>query len=434
MGPVQITGRQPQIARTVEKPRNSIISPFLLLCGIGLFAIFSSTMSKNPALPLFAKDLGATEQYIGFIAAASTVVGILTSIPAGALSDLYGRRRVILAATFVFASAPFLYLFVSSPWQLALVRVYHGLATAIFGPVAMALVSDLFKTGRGESMGWYSSSTLLGRAAAPFVGGTLLTALAGSSAGGSGPWLGLTSYQWVYLVCGVAGIIAMGAATRLPVDNRTRGGATLGESWTKLRAGLGDVARSRPILVTSVMEALQYFSYGAMEAFLPLYAIFFVEPKLSTIEVGTIFLAQILTTALTKPLMGRTSDRVGRRPVIALGLVLSGASMALFVTTGSFPLLLGIGMLYGLGLSVVTSATSAYVSELAKAGHYGSALGVLSTIMDVGQSMGPIVTGFLVASAGYRPAFFFVAALLLVGTAGFWFLAPRPSGERPLVG
>ena len=422
------------MARSTEKLRGSVFSPFLLLCGIGLFAIFSSTMSKNPALPLFARDLGAPDQYIGFIAAASTVVGILTSIPAGALSDLYGRRRVILAATFVFASAPFLYLFVSTPWELALVRVYHGLATAIFGPVAMALVADLFKTGRGESMGWYSSATLVGRAAAPFVGGAILAGAAGSAAGGTSPLLGLSSYQWVYVVCGVAGLVALGGATRLPIDDRTRDGATLDESWRKLTAGLREVARSRPILVTSVMEALQYFSYGAMEAFLPLYAIFFVEPRLTTVEVGTIFFAQILVTALTKPIMGRASDRIGRRPVIALGLLLSGASMALFVTTGSFPMLLVVGMLYGLGLSVVTSATSAYVSELARAGHYGSALGVLSTIMDVGQASGPIVTGLLVAGAGYRPAFFFVAALLLVGTAGFWFLAPRPSGERSPIG
>lgn len=412
------------MSQVAERRPGSRVSPFLLLCGIGLFAIFSSTMSKNPALPLFARDLGATEQYIGFIAAASTVVGVLTSIPAGALSDLYGRRRVILAATFVFASAPFLYLFVTTPWQLALVRVYHGLATAIFGPVAMALVADLFQTGRGESMGWYSSSTLFGRAAAPFVGGSILAALSGPMGVGAGLSSGLTSYQWVYLLCGVAGLITMGVATRLPVDNRTRDGATLGESWAKIRAGLGEVARSRPILVTSVAEALQYFSYGAMEAFLPLYAVFFVEPKLSTVEVGTIFLAQILTTALTKPFMGRVSDRVGRRPVIALGLVFSGLSMGLFVTTGNFPLLVCIGILYGLGLSVVTSATSAYVSELAKASQYGSALGVLSTIMDVGQATGPIVTGLIVATAGYRPAFFTVAALLLAGTVAFVALVP----------
>lgn len=411
------------MGRVASKASQAAVSPFLVLCGIGLFAIFSSTMSKNPALPLFAKDLGATEQYIGLIAAASTVVGVLTSIPAGALSDLYGRRPVILAATFVFATAPLLYLFVSSPWQLGLVRVYHGLATAIFGPVAMALVADLFAKGRGESMGWYSSATLVGRAAAPFVGGTILAALATAGTSGAGAPLGLTSYQWVYIVCGVAGLAALLAAIRLPVDNRTRGGGTPSESWRRLKAGLGEVVRGRLILVTSVAEALQYFSYGAMEAFLPLYAVFAVQPRLSTVQVGTIFLAQILTTALTKPLMGRTSDRVGRRPVIVLGLLLSAGSMALFVTTGSFPLLFVIGMLYGLGLSVVTSATSAYVSELAKAGQYGSALGVLSTIMDVGQSAGPIVTGLLVVGFGYRPAFWFVAALMVLGTTGFWFLS-----------
>jgi len=400
------------------------LSPFLLLCGTGLFAIFSSTMSKNPALPLFAKDLGATEANIGFIAAASTVVGVVTSLPAGALSDLYGRRRVILASTFIFASAPFLYLLVSNPWQLAAVRVYHGFATAIFGPVAMALVADLFQTGRGESMGWYSSATLIGRSVAPFVGGAVL-------------WLAVSQYQWVYVLCGVGGLIALGIATRLPVDNRTQAGASLGDSWRKLRTGLGEVVRSRPILVTSATEALQYFSYGALETFLPLYAVFVA--KLTTIEVGTIFLAQILTTALTKPIMGRTSDRIGRRPMIALGLLLSGACLALVAlsalvvgtlpTAGSFAVLLLIGVAYGLGLSVVTSSTSAYVSELAKAGSYGAALGVLSTIMDVGHSTGPMVTGLLVAGFGYQPAFLAVAVLLLAGTVGFWLLAPRPAPQ-----
>jgi len=395
------------------------LSPFLLLCTTGLFAIFSSTMSKNPALPLFAKDLGATEANIGFIAAASTVVGIFTSVPAGALSDLYGRRRVILASAFVFASAPFLYLLVTDPWQLALVRVYHGFATAIFGPVAMALVADLFSKGRGESMGWYSSATLFGRSAAPFVGGFLLA---------------FASYRWVYVACGLAGLVALLLAARLPIGGHTQPGATMAESWQKLRRGLGEVVRSRPILAISATEALQYFSYGALETFLPLYAVFVA--KLSTVEVGTIFLVQVLTTALSKPLMGRTSDRIGRRPMIAAGLGISGLSMALVAftsvllgmapPTASFAYLLVVGIIYGLGLSVVTSSTSAYVSELARASAYGSALGVLSTIMDIGHSTGPMVAGLLVAGFGYQATFVSVAALLLVGTVGFWLLGPRP--------
>ncbi|MBM3135254.1 MAG: MFS transporter, partial [Chloroflexi bacterium] len=93
-------------------------SPFLLLCGLGLCAIFSSTMSKSPVLPLFAQHLGASKADIGFIAAASTIIGIVTNLPAGALSDVWGRKRVILVAALVFASAPFLYFFVTTPWQL----------------------------------------------------------------------------------------------------------------------------------------------------------------------------------------------------------------------------------------------------------------------------------------------------------------------------
>ena len=406
------------------------LSPFLTLCGVGLFAIFSSTMSKNPALPLFAKDLGATEADIGFIAAASTVVGVISSLPAGALSDLYGRRRVILAATLVFASAPFLYLLVGTPGQLAAVRVYHGFATAIFGPVAMALVADLFRTGRGEQMGWYSSATLVGRAAAPFVGGSILAVAAMLG-------MGLGGFRVVYVVCGIGGLIALYGAWRLPIDNRTRGGATFAETWVTLRAGLRDVVRSRPILVTSASEALQYFSYGALETFLPLYAVYALG--LSTVEVGTVFLIQVLTTALSKPLFGRTSDRMGRRPMIALGLVVSAAALGLVALIGTFGLgsgsqmivfglLLVAGALYGLGLSVVTSSTSAYVSELAKAGSYGSAMGVLSTIMDVGHSTGPMAMGLLVVGLGYSTSFGIVAALLVVGTLAFLTLAP-PRGD-----
>ena len=91
----------------------SPLSPFRLLCGTGLMALFSSTMSKSPVLPLFADRLGASAADIGLIAAASTVVGIVVSLPAGALSDLWGRRRVILLAMVVFASAPFSYLVVT---------------------------------------------------------------------------------------------------------------------------------------------------------------------------------------------------------------------------------------------------------------------------------------------------------------------------------
>ena len=52
--------------------------------------------------------------------------------------------------------------------------------------------------------------------------------------------------------------------------------------------------------------------------------------------------------------------------------------------------------------------------DFCKARHYGAAMGTFGTIFDVGHAAGPIVTGLLVASFGYGPAFAIVATLLCV--------------------
>ncbi len=155
--------------------RTGFSKAFLALSASGLLAILSSTMSKSPTLPLFAQSLGLSESEIGLVAAASTVTGIVVNFVAGAFSDIYGRKKMLITAGFFFASAPFLYLFVADAWQLALVRVYHGVATAAFTPVAMALIADMYKSRRGEMMGYFSSATLIGRLAAPITAGAILS-------------------------------------------------------------------------------------------------------------------------------------------------------------------------------------------------------------------------------------------------------------------
>jgi len=129
--------------------KNSEKTVFLTLCIMGFFAILSSTMSKNPVLKPFALSLGTPTNWTGFVASASTIPGILVSLPAASLSDVYGRKKFLLISGIVFASAPFLYLLITVWWQLILVRFYHGFATAIFVPVAEAALAEAFPTKRG---------------------------------------------------------------------------------------------------------------------------------------------------------------------------------------------------------------------------------------------------------------------------------------------
>ncbi len=400
------------------------LTPFRLLCGVGLFAIFSSTMSKSPVLPLFADHLGASEADIGLIAAASTVVGILVSLPAGALSDLWGRRRVILLAMAVFASAPFLYLPVTGVWGLVGVRVYHGLATAIFGPVALALVADLFSSERGEKMGWYSSATLVGRSLAPFVGGAVLGVFAVGEA------ISFQGVQVVYVVCGLGGVVALVLSLRLPIRAETSAdevSPTAGQKWREVRLGLKEVLSHPGILFTSATEAVQYFAYGAMETFLPLYAL---RIGLSTYEIGLLLGLKVVVLTLTKPVMGRFSDRHGRRGQIAVGLLVAAVGLVLVPFCHSFWLLLPIVLAFGLSMATVTASTAALVSDLARAGSYGAALGTMSTIMDIGHASGPVVSGLLIKRYGYGVGFPAVGLVLALVSLLFSAVVRAPQPEQ----
>ncbi len=381
------------------------ISPFILLCIMGGLAIFSSTMAKNPALPLFIRSMGVPVSTLGFIAAASTVVGIVVSLPAGILSDLIGRRRVILMAAIVFATAPFLYLIITEPWQLVLVRIYHGLATAILGPVAMAVVADTFEKGRGERMAWYSSATMIGRFIAPFVGGILIFG---------------DNFHWVYLADGVAGVMAFLAAIRLPLAANTAGSAW--QAFQSQRGKYGQeiafVFRHPGILATSGIEAVQYFAFGCLETFLPVY----LNEKLGykAWEIGLLFTLQILAATFTKPIMGRLSDRYGRLPLITAGLALGGIATAVLILYSNYFVIAVLIAVFGLGLATVTASTSALVADLSRSQGRGGALGILSSIMDVGQSTGPMVAGALITATSYRMTFGIVGAGMVAVSLIYW--------------
>src|SRR5829696_1844030 len=113
------------------------------MCAAASLAYCSYAMCRSPLLPLFARQLGADVQMVGLVSAASTLTGMFLKLPAGALSDVLGRRVLLIAGSIVFAVMPFTYLAVASVGVLIGIRAIHGSATAIFGPVASATLSDV---------------------------------------------------------------------------------------------------------------------------------------------------------------------------------------------------------------------------------------------------------------------------------------------------
>ena len=338
----------------------------------------------------------------------------MISLPAGSLSDVLGRRKVLLISSVIFASAPFLYLLVNLWWQLALVRFYHGFATAMFVPVAEALVTEAYPTRRGERISLFSSATVIGRSIAPLLGGTILVV--------ANPGLlpeQYSNFAGLYLAVGVVGVTVF--ITALPFLGKTKNASAREATKVNLRKvirGWKDIAKTHGVLAVSLVEAGQYYTYASIESFLVKYMTYVAF--IDGFSQGVIMFSLVIVVVLSKPLIGRLSDKTGRRTPIVLGCIVSSIPVVAVPFFTQFSALLILAMAYGLGFSMVTSATPALVSELVPLEACGGAIGFISTLMDMGQTLGPIICGVILSTfLGYLGIFSSLMIILLSTAAAF---------------
>ena len=381
---------------------------FMLICTVGIFSFISYNMVRMPALSLFAESLGASPERIGLIVSVSTLTGVLLKLPSGALSDIYGRRLLLKIGVVAFGLPPFLYSFITDLDALTALRFLHGLATAIFAPSALATVAELYRERRGAALGTYTACTQSGSLLGPFLGGYLIHAAGFSTA---------------FITSGIFGCIGMLLFYSLHLDvavpQRKEQGMTvvLSEMWK----GFAAVAKNRKVLITSVTDAAKMIANGALMAFLPLYG---VSAGLNPGEVGLLFTVQAGTSFFSKPIMGRVSDRVGRQPLIILGLCICAGTFVCIPYVTLFPLLLLLAAGFGFGEAVVSSSSSALVADSSEFKRLGAGMGMQGTIMDIGHASGPLLAGLLIANLSYSTAFAIIAGIQLLA-AGVFLMAMK---------
>ena len=377
---------------------------FVLICTVGIFCFISYNMVRMPALSLFAESLGASPERIGLIVSVSTLAGVLLKLPSGALSDIYGRRFLLRIGVVAFGLPPFLYPFITDLDALTALRFLHGLATAIFAPSALATVAELYRERRGAALGTYTACTQSGSLLGPFLGGYLIHAAGFSTA---------------FVTAGVFGCIGMVLFYSLHLDvavpqRKEQGTAVvLSEMWK----GFAAVAQNSKVLITSMTDAAKMIANGALMAFLPLYG---VSAGLNPGEVGLLFSVQAGTSFFAKPIMGRISDRVGRQPLIILGLVICASTFVCIPHVSMLPVLLMLSAGFGFGEAVVSSSSSALVADSSEFKRLGAGMGMQGTIMDIGHASGPLLAGLLIARMSYGGAFMVIAGVQLSAAVIFW--------------
>lgn len=400
---------------------------FYGLCLSGFLAKASYALARTPVLALFAASFGVGPEAIGFAVAISTITGVFFKMPAGVISDIIGRRRTMLIGLAFFAVIPFLYLLVHSYNILLVVRFLHGFATAIYGPVIMAVVVDIAGGKRGEMLSLFSSVTIVGNLIGAPLGGFLLGHLAGD-----GPQQ-LEHFHIIYGVVAALGMLALmvGLWASKPMARKFANGtgkSTISAIISHFYHSLKNILTDRRIVVTSNMEGVQNLSVGALEAFMPIYIVMVLG--YSVFQAGLIWGVQICITILAKPMMGRISDKHGRRPLLFWGMFVCAMPFAIVPWVQSYPILLLLSMVFGLGEAIVTSSSAAMVADFCREDNIGSAMGVFGTLYDIGHATGPILAGLLIGLSDgqdFRLAFAIIASILIVSALLFRRTIPTSS-------
>lgn len=184
------------------------------------------------------------------------------------------------------------------------------------------------------------------------------------------------------------------------------------------RAAPAGTARLAALMVAAFVDTLGAFLVLAL---LPFYA---QELGASALEVGALVAAFAVAQTLSAPLWGHASDRIGRRPVILLGLAVSMAGFLAFAFATSLPALLLARLAQGVGGGTV-AAVFAYVADVVPADHRAERLGWLTAATSAAAMVGPLLGSF---AARFDPALpgLAVAVLCLLALFLAWRLLPEP--------
>jgi len=177
-------------------------------------------------------------------------------------------------------------------------------------------------------------------------------------------------------------------------------------------------------LFVSVSVAL--IGIGIIAPILPLYA---DEMSAKGVSIGLVFAAFSVSRTLFAPVVGRLSDRIGRRRLLVIGLCGFTAVSFLYIAASTLWMLGFLRFLQGAASVMVTPIAQAYVGDITPKGREGRLMNVFYTAMFAGVGLGPLLGGWISEVWSYEAAFAAMGVLSLCALGLVVAFVPADHGE-----
>lgn len=383
------------------------------------------------AIPIFGRQaLGLDAVQISSLFAVYALMTVIVRPAAGWAMDRYGRRRFFIAGlSLQIVSNVLLAIGVSFDW-LFFGRIFQGIAAGMIWLSAYAMTADLAsRGGRGGNM-FGSVEEMLSRGGLYGVA-VAIPFLVRISFSPFSLDLKIDQIAWTGMFAGYTILNAIGlwlAYRRLP------------ETYVPHAEARGNgSAISSQLLVLAGIVLLTSTALRGLEPILPIY----IQDHFtkSVLLLAIAYLPSALIFGFLQSRLGKIADKVGRKLPIAAGLAISGLSSLLLPSLSELVPLIGLWAMLPLvalwmseaaGFSAATPAEQALVADIS-GGRRGTAFGVYTFALSMGQVLGPLIGGQLYDRVSPSAPFYTNTLVLWIGALMLMLLIHDPHRRHPIV-
>ena len=405
----------------------------LAAVSFGLFMIMLDNTVVNVALPSMAQDLGADLSELEWIVTGYALTFASLMLTGGKLADMLGRRLIFVAGLAIFTLASLACGLAETEQFLIGARVVQGAGAALMNPATLSIIAATFPPRqRGTAIGIWAGVSALALAIGPLVGGLLTQHL---------------DWSWIFFVNVPVGIVAIVASFVLIRESKDESAEQRLDLPGLLTSGIGLFAltyglieantygwTSGRIVGSFVVAAAMLVAFVLLETHqrlpmldltlfrnrtftganiavllvaLAMFGVFFFVSLYmqgilgySAVQTGAAFLPLTVLIILVAPIAGKTSDRVGSRWLMTVGMLLVSAQLFYFSRldeNAAYVDLLPAFFVGGIGMALVMTPSAAAAVRALPVDKSGVGSAVLNAFRQVGGSMGIALMGAIMA-------------------------------------
>lgn len=324
-------------------------------------------------IPVFAKEIGASDWEIGIIASAYSFSTFVASSIFGRLSDFYNKKFILLVGLFLSGIFFFAQCLVSNPLQLLMVRALVGFSIGIF---PAALVSYAYE--KNKNVGHFSAFGSLGWAFGQLLAGIIMI------------------YYGIFLFGAILFFLAFLIAIREEIPSEK-------------------IKRSGGSLKILKQNFLIYFAFllrhiGASAVWL-VFPIYLTGLGISKFWIGVIY----FTNSFLQFIIMQKIERVDPNKLLNVGTIFSGMTFLLYSLATQIYEYMIIQLLIALGWSAMYVGSLRLVLE--KNVERNSAAGFLNSTIYLSTIIGSLIGGVIAENYGYTACFYFGSILCFLALA-----------------